>query len=119
MMPCISRKFIVPKAFDSLSYCLVLFFLLNNLHCTTSSTALPSVQGLNTSSHEPSCTNVKDIISQRGIADKDLPAKFPIKGEKRLTIATSVFCKVNPHRIEHQTPPTFPSVTDVSLNIKY
>lgn len=96
MMPCISRKFIVPKAFDSLSYCLVLIFLLNNLHCSTSTTTLPSVQGSSSnSSQEPTCTAVKDIFTQRGVADKDLPANFPIKGELRLPLATSVFRKVN------------------------
>lgn len=79
MMPCISKKFSV----NNLSSCLVLVFLLNNLHCSTSalSTTVPSVLSSNFSSLEPSCSNVKDLFSQRGIADKDLPAKFPIKGE--------------------------------------
>lgn len=80
MMPCISKKLNI----DSLSSCLVLMFLLNNLQCSTSalSTTVPSVLSSNFSSHEPSCSNVKDLFSQRGIADKDLPANFPIKGEK-------------------------------------
>lgn len=86
MLPCISRKFSVhAKAFNSLSYCLVLIFLLNNLQCSTSalSTTVPSVLSSNISSLEPTCANVKDILTQRGIADKDLPAKFPIKGENK------------------------------------
>lgn len=84
MMPCISRKLCVgAKAFHCLSHYLVLIVLLNNLHCSTSalSTTVPSTFGGNSSSHEPVCANVKDIMSQRGIADKDLPVKFPIKGE--------------------------------------
>lgn len=81
-MRCISKKFSVD---GSLTSCLVLVFLLNNLQCSTSalSTTVPSVLSSNFSSHEPSCSNVKDLFSQRGIADKDLPAKFPIKGENR------------------------------------
>lgn len=83
-MPCISRKL-----FASLNCYLVLIVLLNNLQFSASSlsSTVPSVQSSNfSSSHEPICSNVKDILTQRGIADKDLPAKFPIKGEQTLDI---------------------------------
>lgn len=86
MMPCISKS-VASKAFHSFSYYLVLIFLLNNLQCSTSAlstTVVPSMLSSNfTSTHEPVCSNVKDIFSQRGITEKDLPAKLPIKGEKR------------------------------------
>lgn len=80
MMPCISSKL---SALHSLSCYLVLIVLLNNLQCSASalSTTVPSVLSSNFSSHEPACSNVKDLFSQRGIADKELPAKFPIKGK--------------------------------------
>lgn len=80
-MPCISARLCVgAKAFRYL----VLIILLNNLQCSTStlSTTVPSTFGGNFSSQEPVCSNVREILSQRGIADKDLPAKFPIKGER-------------------------------------
>jgi hypothetical protein len=86
MMPCISKS-VDSKAFSSLGYYLVLIFLLNNLEFSTSAlstTVLPSVLNSNyTSNHEPVCSNVKDIFAQRGIAEKDLPAKLPVKGENR------------------------------------
>lgn len=98
-MPCISRKLcIVAKAFHSLGFYLVLIVLLNNLQCSTSalSTTVPSVLSSNFSSHEPTCSNVKDLFAQRGIADKDLPAKFPIKGENgRQWILSWRRCRVN------------------------
>lgn len=84
-MPCISRSALVKsKAFSGLSCCLVLTFLLNNLQLATStlSTIAPPLLNLNYSSHELTCSNVKDILAQRGISDKDLPTKFPIKGER-------------------------------------
>lgn len=97
MMPCIS-KFVDSKAFNSFSCYLVLIFLLNNLQCSTSAlstTVAPLMLSSNyTSNHEPVCSNVKDIFVQRGIAEKDLPAKFPIKGEKRQNIE-SLSCKCN------------------------
>lgn len=77
MMPCMSQKLCVV----SLNGFLVLIVLLNNLKCSASTT-VPSVASSNFSSHEPTCSNVKDILAQRGVADKDLPAKFPIKGER-------------------------------------
>lgn len=87
MMPCISRKLCVDaKAF----YYLMLIVLLNNLQCSMSalSTTVPSTFGGNSSSHEPVCSNVKDIMLQRGIAEKDLPAKFPIKGKWQASMPT-------------------------------
>ena len=85
MMPCISKS-VNSKAFSSFNYYLVFIFLLNNLEFATCtlSTTVPSLLSPNyTSNHEPVCSNVKDIFAQRGIAEKDLPAKLPIKGEKR------------------------------------
>jgi hypothetical protein len=92
MMPCISRKLSVDlAAFHRLSCYLVLICLLNNFQCSTSalSTTVPSILSTNHSSSgsEPACSNVKDIFSHRGIADKDLPARFPIKGEIRVCFA--------------------------------
>jgi hypothetical protein len=93
-MPCISKSS-DSKAFNSFNYYIVLIFLLNNLQLSTSAlstTIVPPVLSSNfTSNHEPVCSNVKDIFSQRGIAEKDLPAKFPIKGEKNQRKSSS--CK--------------------------
>lgn len=113
MMPCISRKFSVhAKAFNSLSYYLVLIILLNNLKFSTStlSTTVTSVLSSNISSHEPTCSNVKDILSLRGIADKDLPAKFPIKGENTTNTFTETLVLKEAKEIEplcqNISPPT-------------
>lgn len=99
-MPCIS-KFVDSKAFNSFSCYLVLIFLLNNLQCSTSAlstTVAPLVLSSNyTSSHEPVCSNVKDIFVQRGIAEKDLPAKFPVKGERRQNLE-NLCCKCRKKR---------------------
>lgn len=90
MMPCISKS-VDSKAF---SYYLVLIFLSNILQCSASAlstTVVPLTLSSNfTSTHEPVCSNVKDIFSQRGITEKDLPAKLPIKGEKRQNFVVQV-----------------------------
>lgn len=84
MVPCISRK-VGGLAVQSLSCYLVLIVLLNNFQCSASvlATTIASVVSPNVtgSASEPMCSAVKDIFTQRGIADKDLPANFPIKGE--------------------------------------
>lgn len=84
MMPCIARKLSADlKSFNNFNWCLVIIFLLNNLHYTTSalSTTIPTLLSTNNSSQEPTCNNVLDIFQKRDIAKKDLPATFPIKGK--------------------------------------
>lgn len=84
MLPCISRK-VGGRAVQSLGCYLVLIVLLNNFQCSASvlATTIASVVSPNATgtASEPMCSAVKDIFTQRGIADKDLPANFPIKGE--------------------------------------
>lgn len=64
---------------------LVLIVLFSNLHLSTSalSTTVPTTLSTNYSSHEPTCTNVKDFFIHRGILEKDIP-RTPIKGECQL-----------------------------------
>lgn len=84
MVPCISRK-VGGRAVQSLCCYFVLIVLLNNFQCSASvlATTIASVVSPNVTgtASEPMCSAVKDIFTQRGIADKDLPANFPIKGE--------------------------------------
>lgn len=65
-----------------LSCYLALIVLFNNLHLSTSalSTTVPTTLSSNYTSHEPTCSNVKDLLIKRGIAEKDIP-KTPIKGK--------------------------------------
>lgn len=96
MMPCISSKLHADaKAFHSFSYYLVLIVLLNNLQCSTSalSTTTPSLLNTNHSSHESACSNVRDILTQRGVADKDIPTKLPMKGESPKGMETAFKCE--------------------------
>lgn len=121
MVPCISRKVGGPAVL-SLSCYLVLIVLLNNSQCSASvlATTIASVVSPNATgtASEPMCSTVKDIFTQRGIADKDLPANFPIKGEKfrhgnaRLTW-NSHYLPSSGARISNFSP--FPQVS----NIKY
>lgn len=79
-MKCISSNF---KSLCNL-YCIyfMLMIIINNFHYSTSSlsTTIPTTLSTNYSSHEPTCSNVKDLFTQRGIAEKDIP-KSPMKGE--------------------------------------
>jgi hypothetical protein len=77
IMKCISNK----KMCNSL----VLLIFLTNLQFSTSSlsTTVSTTLSTNFSSHEPTCLSVKDLFTQRGIAEKDIP-KTPIKGKNFL-----------------------------------
>lgn len=75
-MKCISIK---------LSMKLIQYFILitSLIKCSTfamSTTVATSLSTNYSSNHEPICSNVKDLLLQRGIAEKDLP-KTPLKGE--------------------------------------
>lgn len=119
MVLCISRK-VGGQAVQSLGCYLVLIVLLNNFQCSASvlATTIASVVSPNaTGTSEPLCSAVKDIFMQRGIADKDLPANFPIKGES--SRRGNAWFTWNPHYSSGSRISNFsPFRTKVS-NIKY
>lgn len=80
-MKCLSKSF---KSFRNISCCFMLLIFVNNFNYSTSSlsTTIPTTLSTNYTSHEPTCANVKDLLIQRGITEKDIP-KSPIKGECR------------------------------------
>lgn len=80
-MMCISSRNM--RKLCSISCYLTLIVLFNNLNLSTSalSTTVPSTLSTNYSSHEITCSNVKDFFMQRGIAEKDI-TRTPIKGKE-------------------------------------
>lgn len=60
---------------------LMLIIFMSNLKFTTSSlsTTVPTLNKNFNNSHEPTCSNIKDFLIQRGIAEKDLLSS-PLKG---------------------------------------
>lgn len=79
---CISNKFIL-NLLNGICCRTIVLILVSLLPISSSSLSTTSPASLSASfnnSHETSCTNIKDLLIQRGIVERDIP-KFPIKGE--------------------------------------